>query len=433
MKQISMAALVLCFSLSTSISAQTAQQFELENGLNVVALPEQGSSLAGAVLICPLPTDATAAELADATLINRLIWGGGSALGVNLREHEYRMFALRFGGSISSQLLPDALVIQYTMPAELLPNVFKYMTVQWNGLMMNETRLQSLKQETASRQRAGRTSSVLRQLLPQVEKRLWSDLPYRHGSYGSEQDLAAADTERILATFRKMMNPSRWTLVVSGNVDSEILRDSLEQSLGTIVAPEQTETEVPTASPSPPRLGLKLQYPADLSRNYAVLAFRLPGASATNPDALMLLAETWLRSSKLATLRQDLSTAESPAELNVSLELRRYAGMLYLSASWNADIGREEVLDRLREIVETAVGSEAEALGAARKSLLLRYWNRRESAELYSQWIAQRISIGLAEDRHAETISSLQDTDLDSIANSLLTKENSISLVTVPK
>lgn len=433
MKQILIVALVLLLSLATSIYAQTAQRFELGNGLSVVALPEPGSLLVSAVLVCPLPDNASATELAEATLLNRLIWQGGSALGINIREHEYRMLALRFGGSISSQLLPDALVIQYTMPAELLPTVFKYMTVQWSDLTVSQERLKSLKVSTVSRQRAGLTSSVFNQLIPQVEKRLWSDLSYRHGSYGLEQKLSAAKSEGILQTFRKMKDPSKWTLVVSGNVDADIIKESLEQSLGTIAPPEKEEGAAPEPSSTAPELGLQLQYPANLSRNYAILAYWIPSASSTNPNALILFAEALRRSRNLDVLREELSATGKPAELNVGLELRRRAGMLYLSVSWNTDMDRGEVLDRLHQIAETSIPSDDQALTAARKSLLIRYWNRRESAALIAQWIAQREAIGIAEDDYADAIASLKNDDLESITNSLLTKDNSISLVTVPK
>lgn len=410
-----------------------AQQEEttLSNGITVQFLPARSGGMATAVLVCPLPRGASDAQLADAALINRLIWHGGSALGRSVQEHEYRMFALRFGGSISSQLQHDALIVQYAMPAELLPEVFAHMAVQWSDLQIDPARLDSLKAEIVGRERTALTATVERQLLREVEKRIWGDLPYAASSYGSAGQLSVADPQRVRKTFALLRNPERWTLVIDGAVETPELIDALEATLGTIAIPDAAATDPQEGGTA--MIGGALQMPAQLSRGHAVLAYRLPAAAEVDTEAVFLLVELIRRSPQFAALIDDLSVEGSPAVLNVAADVRRDAGLFYLTAAWSGETAAAVVLDRLRFLVD-AVNGEGESAGAfaaARKALQVRYWTRRESATAYAAWVAQRRALGLDDNDIAARLETIDPASIATLSTAVLTRENSLTLVTV--
>jgi predicted Zn-dependent peptidase len=411
-------------------AAAQQESATLSNGIGVQFLPPRSGGMATAVLVCPLPAKATDAQLADAVLLNRLLWHGGSATGRSIQEHEYRMFALRFGGSISSQVQPDALLIQYAMPAELLPEVFAHMQVQWSGLQIDPDRLEALKAEIISRERAALIATVERQLLREMERRIWSDLAYAAETYGSADALNAADAQRVQGTFALLRDPSRWTLIIDGAVETPELIDSLESTLGTIEKAEAVEVESQERGTT--MLGNALQMPAQLSRHHAVLAYRLPAAGDLDTEAVLLLTELIRRSPQLAALRADLSAEAAAADLSVAADLRREAGMLYLTATWSSDTAAAEVLDRLRFLVNSVngEGESAEAFMTARKTLALRYWTQRESALMFAAWVALREAVGAGGD-FAEQLETIDAEDIKTLGTKLLTRENSLTLVTV--
>lgn len=424
-------AALLAASVSGLLPAQEDLTFQLQNGLNVTQLPGETGGLASVMLVCPLPAGTGAAELADIALINRLIWMGGEAQGTKIDEHEYRMITLRFGGSISSQVLADALIIQFTMPAELLPEILRQITVQWSGLRLDPQRIALLKQEIAAREQAALTSSVQNQLMRQVEKRLWPDLPYANGPSGSAEELAAATPERIAATYAKMRRPAEWRLFVRGVAIDDTLRAAMNATIGAIIAaPAAREERPPMAGP---QLGTTYQLPASLSQQHAIVAWRLPAAHTLDQELLFVLAETIRRSPQMDALKQDLGASGSEGDVQVGVDVRRDAGSFTLTASWDGTMPREEVVDRLRDLVQSVdgTGKTVEAFRAAVKAQKIRYWTRHASAPAYVNWRGLRASVGSATDDVEKDLGAINAAAMKQLGSKLLATENSLTLVTV--
>ncbi len=423
--------------LAMPLAAQDKESFRLDNGIRVVVAENHSAPLCSAVLVCPLTADAGASDYAGAALLSRLIWGGGRGFGVAVREHEYRMIALRFGGSVGSQLAADALLIHYTLPPELLPSVFAYMALQMSTIEIGPERFEAAREAVAGEERAALASSVLAQLLREIELRLWSDLPYCLRSLGSGEALATADTEAVRAALRRLQNPGSWTLVVTGDVSRADVETALADTLAMIRPDCQPDSQSPiteTESGREPQLGLLLRLPAELSRRHAVVAFRLPPAAAADEAGLLLLSEYLRRSPALRDLRRELGD-EEPVDVSVGLDRRRLGGMLYLYAAWRSDFAAEQVAVRLGELAAAVAedGPETAAMEAARSALLIRYWTRRMAVQPYALWLGLRVAAGDDLGDLPARLEGLEGEDLRRLAGELLSPGNRLSLITVER
>ena len=411
-------------------AAQGEEEFVLENGLRVVLIQDGGKEFFSAVLVCPLPADIDEDGRAAAKLVNRLIWSGGAELGSNLRQYEYRMIALRFGGSIGSQLTADALLIHYTLPSAHLESALGFMAKQWGALEFGRERLDSARRRLASEQQAASTSSVLTQLMREVEQRIWSDLPYRFREFGSDSAIAAAGEEQVRAMHERLREPGNLVLLVDGDIDVSHLRAVAEETLGSLEGTGSGSTQA--AAGEPPQLGVRLQLPADLTQKHAIVAFRLPEAAAMDTQAAALLARYLERSPGARSLREDLGAGGT---FSVGLNIWKRAGMLYLYAAWDGDAYDGDVARRMSDLAVAAGAMEPEAASfeTARKTLLLNYWNRRQAVQSYALWRAGLVSIGVGEDRFATSVEQLDAEGLRVFASKVLTADGRLILVTIPR
>ena len=424
-------AAILLLIAGATTSAQGDDTFRLENGLRVIVASDFSSPLCCAVLICSLPPGSDERKLADAALIRYLVWGGGSYAGIEVDSSKLRNLTLRFGGSADSYLTPDALIIYYSLPSEYLNSALQYLAVQVSDLKVTEETLRVARRKVESEYEASRVSSVLRQLIAELETYLWPDLSYGLKAFGSNAALAAADSESVIDTFNRVRNPSAWTLVVAGGVQAEDALQFARETLGTIPALEA----MPEAAPQEvdyPRLGKRIRRQAQLSARHAVVAYRLPSARERDSTGLMLLAEYLRRSQGLKTILNELGDNDSPAFMDANLDLREKAGLLYLYASWRTETADEEVVLKLENLVTKIVDGDIDeaVLNAAEKALLIDYWTSRQSAQSYALWRARLISLGSVEDLFSEQLEELEREDLVRLAKENLTKENKLSMVT---
>lgn len=422
--------IILALLVSATLFAQT--EVTLKNGLSVNVINDSDSKLVTVLLVCPYPHDLTREEMADLSLINRLIWRGGSALGKTIEEHEFSMFALRFGGSIGSQMLSDALVINYTMPVELLDEVLSYITVQWNSVNPDQAELTELASALARQEQSVASSSVKRQVIRQLEKRLWSGLSYADSTFGSQEALSSSTPERVKATFAAFHNLNSWKLYIKGAVDSEALTSKLETTVGTIAAVQKQPEEF---SPARADLGVKLELPARLSSRHALLAYRLPEANKVDQVAIALMAETWGRSPQFEALKEDLQKVDIAAELTIGLDVRKYAGSLYIYASWQGDLAQDDILDRMKFIAEGVRGEESsnEAFESARKALKINFYSSARSSRKAVNMQALQSLQGIASLDYINRINELTPASLSETMSGLVKPENSLMLVTVTK
>jgi len=423
----------LTFATAIAVSAEDDVSFSLDNGLRVIVSRGASIPFASVVLVCPLPPITADADRAAAALLNRLLWSGGEGFGTSVSDYEYGMIAMRFNGSIGSQLTPDALLVHYTMPSRHLDSIFRYMAMQWTSLRIDAERLETARRKVAAEEEAAATSSVLRQIMREIEPRLWSDLDYRFRSSGSMQMLKAISEDEVRALHQDMQNPAAWTLFICGDVQTATVRAILDETLGTIAvaAPDASEQAEHSAGENP-QLGIRLQLPADLSQRHALVSYRLPPAREFDTAELLLLARYLNNSPGVKALRTGLG---DNSLVNVGFDLRDKAGIIYFYAAWDDDPTKGDVVARLAGIAENAAGMDfdGEILESTRKALLIDYWTRRQATQPYALWRAGRIAAGLLEDDLAARLQSIDGNGLKAAAAQLLTSDNRLNLVTVEK
>jgi predicted Zn-dependent peptidase len=305
------------------------------------------------------------------------------------------------------------------------------MALQWTSLSITPERLESARRKVAAEEEAGITASVLRQLMRELEPRIWSDLDYRFRGYGGAAALQSVDGERLRAYYERMIRPADWKLYVSGQVEIANLRAVLQETVATI-KPAAIADQPESPEGQAPQLGVRLQLPAQLSQRHAVAAYRLPAAAELDSAALLLLARYLNNSPAVEALRNELG---ANAQVNVGFDLRRQAGLVYLYASWDERPEFGDVAARLAVFAEEAATAEIDStrLERTRKALMIDYWTRRQATQPYALWRAGRLAVGLTGDDLPEKLVGLTEDQLKSTAANLLRRDNRVNLVTVPR
>jgi zinc protease len=424
--------LIVC--ITAHGTAQEQEFFSLNNGLRVIVVRDFSAPVCCAALVCPIPQGAGERELADAALIKYLVWGGSASGETSVSGQQLKTIAIRFGGSADSILAADALILYYSLPSQYLKDILRYMTLQISGLKPNAASIQVAGTKILQNEAALRTSSVLRQLLRTMEPYLWPDLPYRFKNYGSEQALQAAGEQSVLLTLRRISDPASWTLIITGDLSSQDVRRLVADTFGAVPRSEEPPATQP-AQENPPKLGKKLQRVENLTRNHAVVAYRLPALGESEAVALALLAEYLRRAPGTEEVKESLGSEGKPATIEIDLDQRKSAGVFYLYASWESEVSGDDVLAALQSLAEKHFAGplDDESMNAARKAVLIRYWTNRQSAQTYALWRAGLAARGVLVDQFTEHLESLDQGRLAEITKLSFTFENRLSLITVEK
>lgn len=428
-------AIVLMLLSGVNAAAQSNESFTLDNGIRVFVIEGHPTGLCSAALVCPLPRDAGERELADAALLRYLIWGGGVAGGVAIEGRQLRDIALRFGGTVDATKTPDALVIYYALPTKLLKNIFQYLTIQLTSQQFEDDALLTAKRRVFADYQAGRTASVLNQLTREIETRIWPDLHYKLRSYGSNTALNAATVDTVRKTSAGIFAPDSLTLIVAGDVNGAQVKRALTDTLAGIPPPGKKAPDTAGEKPEVPALSKKMLLPAQLSRHFALVAYRLPPSSDLDIGGLLLLAEYIRNSEELKEVVDHLQSGGQAASVEVNLDLRYKAGIFYFYVAWDSDATDEDVQSRLDRIVSKLGRGNFDSgiLKEARKALLISYWSSRQDAQSHALWRATMAARGVRGDRLAVQLRSLDEDDLAALVKNLLKPENRLALFTVPK
>jgi predicted Zn-dependent peptidase len=276
-------------------------------------------------------------------------------------------------------------------------------------------------------ERSAASSSVLNQLMRELEPRLWSDLGYRFRGHGSANAIRQVGETEILSLYKIIRRPSNLSLMVVGDADFSRVRALAEEMLGAAEEGDQ-ETREEEPGGEPPRLGARLQIQADLSQKHAVVAYRLPPSADYDVDALMLLAEYIRRSRAMSEAEKSIG-----GDIILNLDTRRDSGVLYAYAVWSGNKTSEGVIGEITGLIEQIGGADIEEakLEAARKALLISYWSNRQAIRNRAMMLAGRAALGLALEGPGSHYESLDPGALQSVAAELLRKENRLNLVTI--
>jgi predicted Zn-dependent peptidase len=413
-------------AFSVIVSAQTHQQLTLPNGLSVELFPNSGSGTVSAVLVCPFPADISSAEMADVSLLNYIMWHGSTAGDKATTEADFLLLGDRFGGVISSRLTNDALIFSYSVPTELFDTVLRQLSAQWDGLSHNPERRQAMAAGLLANYQEEISGRVQRQLMREIEDRIWEVYSYRLPAFGSQADLQAVTEESLNATFRRLKNPANWTLIIAGMESDDLLQGKLEATVGAIPPAEQAETSqlAKVAAMS----GKLLRLPSDLEDSYAVVSYKLPPASELNLAELDCYAEAVRQSIAMQELYKSLGGG---AEISIGIDYRKQASLLLVTAKWSNEETPENAITKITEML--TIELDELMFAAIKKAKLINYWQRYQSSSTYSNLIANLIANGTGYLDYPGKIEAVTQASINAALKDLLVDENVLSLITVAK
>lgn len=137
-------------------------------------------------------------------------------------------------------------------------------------------------------EREGRENSPYFWLFDAFMHEAYRLFPYRHPVLGYKEDIRSVSAERLMEHYRRYYCPNNATLVVTGDVDPDLLMTLAEKHFGAI--PRGIDAP-PLAVVEPEPAGerrLTVQRPAP--HPYLMMGYRIPGAGHPDQAALTILS-----------------------------------------------------------------------------------------------------------------------------------------------
>ncbi len=274
----------------TAAPSAQVQQFTLDNGLQVLVLPDRRAPTAVQMLwVRTGAMDEVDGRSGLAHMLEHMLFKGSKALPPGAFSR--RVAAL--GGQENAFTSRDYTGYYQQVPASRLPDVMQLEAERFaHNQWPDEEFAKEL--EVVKEERRMRTEDSPRaMLMEQLYATMFSAAPYRRPIVGWMSDLDSMHPDDARSFYRDWYAPNNAALVVAGDVDPLQVKAWAQQYYGPMAARTLPERKPRT---EPPQLGIKrisVKQPAEQA--YVALAWKVPALrqvtdmEAQDKDALALL------------------------------------------------------------------------------------------------------------------------------------------------
>lgn len=277
-------------SVDGGATSQKVEQFTLDNGLQVLVLPDRRAPTAVHMLwLRTGAMDEVDGRSGLAHMLEHMLFKGSKALPPG--EFSRRVAAL--GGQENAFTSRDYTGYYQQVPAHRLPEVMQLEAERFaHNQWPDEEFAKEL--EVVKEERRMRTEDNPRaMLMEQLYATMFSAHPYRRPIVGWMSDLQAMRPDDARSFYRDWYAPNNAAVVVAGDVDAQQVKTWAQQYYGPMAARALPERKPRT---EPQQLGIKrisVKQPAEQA--YVALAWKVPALrrvtdmTADDKDALALL------------------------------------------------------------------------------------------------------------------------------------------------
>ncbi len=215
-----------------------AHQFELENGMQIVVLPNHRAPIVHHMVWYKVgAADEAAGRSGIAHLLEHLMFKGTK----NNPGDTYSQFVVRHGGSENAFTSNDQTAYHQTIAKEHLPEVMAMEADRMTNLVLEESEFLSERSVVIEEreQRVGNNPSA--KLGEAMTAALYQNHPYGKPVIGWRHEIEALQRQDILDFYDKWYGPQNAILLVAGDVEPREVLDLAKQTYGQVE---------PTAAPS---------------------------------------------------------------------------------------------------------------------------------------------------------------------------------------
>ncbi len=227
----SLAAFIVLTAL-LSLSAAAAQAFALSNGLKVVLNPDRsGGIIALQVFVRAGSAWETPADSGTATLAVRMITRGTRSR----TAEELAASAEALGASISAASGEDHSIISLVCTEKTFPEASAILFDMLLNPVFPEPELSKLRKVVLSKLKAQKDDNFA-YTLQRLKSRMFPGDSYALDPLGTEENISAATSSRMLDFYAKNFKAGNMCVSVSGSFDRDEMLSSLEKGLSGIPA-----------------------------------------------------------------------------------------------------------------------------------------------------------------------------------------------------
>ncbi|MET4072723.1 zinc protease [Bradyrhizobium sp. S3.2.6] len=233
------AALVCTTSLSssglraqTTVTSERPASFTLDNGLQVVVIPDHRTPVVTQVIWYKLGSaDETPGKSGLAHFLEHLMFKGTAKHPAG----EFLQTVQRVGGDQNAFTSGDYTGYYQRVPREQLPAMMEFEADRMTGLVLKDEDVLPERDVVLEEYNIGANSPDAR-LTEQIMAALYLNHPYGRPVIGWHQEIEKLDREDALAFYKRFYAPNNAILVVAGDVDVPDIRPLVEKNFGPIPA-----------------------------------------------------------------------------------------------------------------------------------------------------------------------------------------------------
>jgi zinc protease len=327
-------------------AVSTIQHHVLDNGLEVVILPEPGRAIASVQLWYGVGSrDETEETRGFAHLVELLMFAGTETTA------DFRGTVRTLGGRLGSATWPDVTLFYADVPADQVERILELEADRLLDLKITDEAIEfALTSIGTALARAVHTMPH-RFLEDRLRALAYGDHPYANPAIGLTTATAAATVERCRSFHQRYYRPDNACLIIVGGVETEAVLAAARRSLGTLHRPPSHQPiREPLPALTPPR---ERRDRLDLGFDLPSLAIAYPipgdGADELTTASLRLLAG-YLRGPGRRSVTESIVDVTGQAEiarLEVDLMFDEHAGLLLVLASFPDPSRSAQVEERL--------------------------------------------------------------------------------------
>lgn len=343
-----------CPGLDYAITLVTQQQqrrqhFQLDNGVQVVLLPDADATTAAVVTTIAVgAADEADGETGYAHLFEHLMFRGSATLP----DGAYAKLIDRVGGQYNAETHYDYTSYYATVPAEALPQLIWQEAQRFRAPILTATTVQS-EIATVLEENALRVDNVpfMRSAADQLFGQ-WRHPDYDHPVIGSATDLQAATPERLQAFYQRHYRPERTVLVIAGRFDPMAVRAQLSRDWTDW---RGSGNAMPVRTPSATVKPVFSSELVDHRAPWPALALIWQTEPDTHPDAAAIsVLQQWLLHGEQGWLRQQLlARGQLLHSMQLPLTMPRLGLATFLAVP-RAATSLDELQQSLDELLRTA-------------------------------------------------------------------------------
>lgn len=387
---------------ASSATAERPATFTLDNGLQVVVIPDHRTPVATQMIWYKVGSaDETPGKSGLAHFLEHLMFKGTKAHPAG----EFSQSVVRSGGNENAFTSRDYTAYYQSVPRDKLESMMAFEADRMTGLVLKDENVLPERDVVLEEYNMRVANSPEARLGEQIMAALYLNNPYGRPVIGWRSEIEKLNREDALAFYKRFYAPNNATLVIAGDVTVQDIRPAIEATYGKIPAQPGIPAkrirpqEPPPAGPRTVTLADPRVEQPSLQRYYLVPSALT--AAHGESEALEVLAQLLGSGSNAYLYRalvvdKPLAVSAGAWYQGTSIDETQFA----ISASPKPGV----TFAQLEQVIESTIAKvadhpiPAEDLERAKTQLIAEAVYARDSQSTLARWFGGAVTVGLTVD-----------------------------------